>query len=55
MSAGALVAVGSPTSTPFILRIGSRTLQGSAPVPFPGDDGAVAQCMISESAEGLAN
>ena len=29
MSAGALVAVGSPTSTPFILRIGPRMFQGA--------------------------
>jgi hypothetical protein len=55
MSAGALVAVGSPTSTPFILRIGPRMFQGSAPVPFPGDDGMVAQCTISETAEGSPN
>jgi hypothetical protein len=55
MSAGALVAVGSPTSTPFILRIGARTLQGVSPVPFPGDDGMVASCTISETAEGSPN
>ena len=55
MSAGALVAGAAPTSTPFILRIGARTLQGVSPVPFPGDDGMVASCTISETAEGSPN
>jgi hypothetical protein len=54
MSAGALAAV-TPRSDPFILRIGGRVLTSVAPLPFPGDDGAVTSCTISETAEGSPN
>lgn len=54
MGAGAL-PVTTPRSDPFILRIGGRVLNSSFVLPFPGDDGAVQSCTITETAEGSPN
>jgi hypothetical protein len=54
VSAGALAAL-SPSTVPFTLRVGGRILTAVSPVAFPGDDGAVGSCTISETAEGSPN